>query len=363
MKIGILGTRGIPNHYGGFEQFAEQVAVRWVQMGHEVTVYNSHNHPFQEKEYKGVQIVHCFDPENNIGTAGQFVYDLNCIMDSRRRKFDIFLQLGYTSSSIWSFLMPRRSKIVTNMDGLEWLRSKYSKKVQRFLKMAERWGVKGSHELVSDSIGIQDYLMREYKMPSTFIAYGADVVDDVGTDLLENYQLQPQAYHLIIARLEPENSIEIILDGYEQAKCDLPIVVVGNHQTHFGEYLKKKYLSNNQICFLGGTYDAKVVNQLRSNSNLYFHGHTVGGTNPSLIEAMGGGAFICAHRNVFNQSVLHQDACYFSNSNEVAQILQDGVSDDFRSKCKAANRGRVALEYNWNKIAEQYIALFQRCLI
>src|SRR5690606_5763699 len=113
MKIAILGTRGIPNHYGGFEQFAEFFSVYLAQKGHEVYVYNSHNHPHQEPTFNGVNIIHCNDPEHKMGTFGQFIYDYNCIIDSRKRNFDIILQLGYTSNSIWFFLLPKKSYIVT----------------------------------------------------------------------------------------------------------------------------------------------------------------------------------------------------------------------------------------------------------
>ena len=116
MKIAILGTRGIPNYYGGFEQFAEFFSVYLVEKGHEVFVYNSHNHPFQEKIFHGVNILHQNDPEHKLGTFGQFIYDYNCIIDSRKRDFDIILQLGYTSNSIWCFRLPKKQIIITNMD-------------------------------------------------------------------------------------------------------------------------------------------------------------------------------------------------------------------------------------------------------
>ena len=109
MRIAIIGTRGIPNNYGGFEQFAEYLSVGLVNQGHEVFVYNSHNHSYKEDNWKGVNIVHCFDPEYLIGSAGQFIYDLNCIINSRKQDFDIILQLGYTSSSIWNRIMPKKS--------------------------------------------------------------------------------------------------------------------------------------------------------------------------------------------------------------------------------------------------------------
>ena len=158
MNIAIIGTRGIPNYYGGFEQCAEYLSVGLVRKGHKVTVYNSHAHPYKKSKWRGVHIIHCRDPENKIGTIGQFIYDFNCIRDLGKRKYDIVLQLGYTSSSVWGRLMPKKTIVTTNMDGLEWKRSKYSKEVKKFLLYAEKLAVKFSDYLISDSIGIQTYL-------------------------------------------------------------------------------------------------------------------------------------------------------------------------------------------------------------
>ena len=137
MEIAIIGTRGIPNYYGGFEQFAEYLSKFLVENGHNITVYSSNNHPYQESTWKGVKIIHCKDPEDKIGTIGQFIYDFNCILDVRKRNFDIILQLGYTSSSIWGKLLPKSAVIITNMDGLEWKRTKFNKPVQKFIKFAD----------------------------------------------------------------------------------------------------------------------------------------------------------------------------------------------------------------------------------
>ncbi len=363
MKIGIIGTRGIPNHYGGFEQFAEQVAVSWVQMGHEVVVYNSHLHPFQGKFYKGVQIVHCFDPEYKIGTAGQFIYDLNCILNSRKQKFDIFLQLGYTSSSIWSFLMPSKSVVITNMDGLEWKRTKYSSKVQQFLKKAEKLAIRNSDFLVADSIGIQDYLKKSFGVESTYIAYGSDIHLNDDINCLEEFGVSPFNYYLVIARLEPENSIEMILDGYVQSRDTSPMLVVGNHNTSFGDYLKKKYSAQEGIKFLGAIYQSMLINQLRSNCYMYFHGHTVGGTNPSLIEAMACGAVICAHDNIFNRSILMENGVFFESSDDVSQRISDRIPEEVRNNIRALNRQKVQRDFSWEKIAKGYIELFNNSLM
>ena len=204
MKIAILGTRGIPNHYGGFEQFAEYLSIGLVQRGHDVTVYNSHSHPYQENDYNGVKIRHIYDPENRIGTAGQFIYDLLCILDTHKHDYDIILQLGYTSSSIFFGLHPKKSIVVTNMDGLEWKRTKYSTKVQKFLQWAESLAVKKSNALISDSIGIQNYLKSKYRVESIYIPYGSYVIDQYDESVCAEYDVEKYQYNMLIARLEPE---------------------------------------------------------------------------------------------------------------------------------------------------------------
>ena len=226
MRIAIIGTRGIPNYHGGFEQFAQYFATYAQERGHEVYVYNSHNHPYKEEEYKNVKIIHCFDPEKNIGTIGQFIYDFNCIIDSRKRNYDVILQLGYTSSSIWGWLLPKKSVILTNMDGLEWKRSKYSKKVQKFLMYAEKLAVKTSDYLIADSKGIQSYLKEKYNSGSEFIAYGANIfTPNSGENIIqESFQLIPNEYFVLVARMEPENNIEMILDGYVNSNSNYPFL-------------------------------------------------------------------------------------------------------------------------------------------
>ena len=162
MKIAIIGTRGIPNNYGGFEQLAEYLSLGFLKKGHEVFVYNSSRHKFQEKKWNGINLIHQFDPEFILGTIGQFFYDFNCILNSRKHNFDAIINLGYTSSSIFLWLFSKKSNIITNMDGLEWNRTKYSKYVQRFLMFSERLAVKKSTMLVADSIAIQSYLLKKY---------------------------------------------------------------------------------------------------------------------------------------------------------------------------------------------------------
>jgi hypothetical protein len=361
MKIAIIGTRGIPNYYGGFEQFAEYLSKYLVLKGHEVAVYNSHYHPFKKSEWNGVRIFHKFDPKKMLGTVGQFIYDLNCILDLRGKNFDIILQLGYTSSSIWGWLLPSSSKIITNMDGLEWKRSKYSFAVQRFLLFAERLGIKYSDHLISDSVGIQKYLKIKYGVESFYIPYGAEVVRSFSRNVISQYDVVPYKYSMLIARLEPENSIEIILDGVTQLRERQIFLVIGNCETRYGRFLREKYKDYSNIRFLGGIYNISLLNNLRHFAKIYFHGHTVGGTNPSLLESMGAGAFICAHENIFNRSILGKNALYFESAEDVGSFLEHDTfhgRDDFINKnwCKLQNY------FSWNSIVSQYEKVFIEAL-
>jgi glycosyltransferase involved in cell wall biosynthesis len=352
MKIGIIGTRGIPNQYGGFEQFVEFAAPALVARGHEVYVYTSSLHPYKEPEWNNVHLVRRYDPENNIGTAGQFVYDLSSIWDARKRNYDVILQLGYTSSSIWSFLFPRGSTILTNMDGLEWKRSKYSKPVRQFLKQAEKWAVKYSDFLIADSIGIQQYLFDKYGRESTFIAYGASLVTKPEEAILNEKGLEKYEYDLLIARMEPENNIETIIKGHMLAGASKPLIIIGNFKNRFGRYLKEQYGSE-RIQFRGPVYDLKLLNSLRYFSNLYFHGHSVGGTNPSLLEAMACYSLIVAHDNIFNRSVLDEDAFYFSSPEQLAGLLNEPLNRNDHMDKIQNNAGKILSQYSWDHIINQ----------
>ena len=358
MKIAIIGTRGIPNNYGGFEQFAEYLSVGLVNKGHEVFVYNSHNHHYKKNIWNGVNIIHCYDPEYLIGTPGQFIYDLNCIVNCRKYDVDIILQLGYTSSSIWNRLMPKKSILVTNMDGIEWKRSKFSPKVQRFLKYAEGLAVKYSNYFVSDSIGIQQYLEKEYKVESTYIPYGAEIMGVPNFDILNQYDLKLYDYDIVISRMEPENNIEIIIEGYLDSKKERDLVIIGSLETKFGKYISEKY-NDNSIKYLGFVSGLDALNSLRYFSNLYFHGHSVGGTNPSLLEAMASNSLICAHDNIFNKSILENDAFYFKNIEQVSGLMDAKIKNK-ENELVNSNQVKIKNFYSWGKIVDDYNRFFKR---
>jgi glycosyltransferase involved in cell wall biosynthesis len=362
MKIGMLGTRGIPNHYGGFEECAAQLAPRLVSKGHQVYVYNSHRHPYQHKTYQGAHIIHKYDPEHRMGTAGQFLYDLNCLVDAQWRHFDVVLMFGYTSSSVWYWLAPKSALLVTNMDGLEWKRSKYSGRVQRFLKYAEKWAANKSDLMIADSKGIATYLSGKYRGNLAQIAYGAEIPKNPDASLLDKYGVAAFNYHLLVARLEPENHIATILEGVVKSKRDRITLVVGNYHTPYGQELQERF-KDSRIRFIQGVYDKAEITALRYFSSLFFHGHSVGGTNPSLLEAMACKNMIVAHRNTFNQEVLGEDGNYFLDANDVANSIDLLERDERQEEMIKSNLDKIKMRYNWEVVADQYEVALQQGLL
>ncbi|TNE81191.1 MAG: glycosyltransferase family 1 protein [Bacteroidetes bacterium] len=361
MKIGILGTRGIPNEYGGFEQFAEFFAVRMQERGHELTVYNSSLHPYKESQFKGVNIRVCNDPEDRYGSFGQFIYDRNCILDSRSQHFDILLLLGYTSSAVWMHLLPKNTKVVSNMDGLEWKRSKYSKPVQAFLRWSEKRAARKSDALIADSRAIQGYLRSKYGLDSNYTAYGAEVFSNPDSALLAQYGVEPNKYTLLIARPEPENNVHLICEAHVKSGIDLPLLIIGRFTNAYGQKLQAQYAGTN-IRFIGPLYDLNVLNNLRYHAAIYFHGHSVGGTNPSLLEAMASSSLICAHDNPFNRAVLESDAFYFSSVEELSELLKQVPVKADHAHFITENIKKIEQYYSWDTITTQLETYFKEVL-
>lgn len=354
MKIAIIGTRGIPNNYGGFEQLAQYLSTRLGDKGHDIYVYNSHNHPYRQSTWHNVNLIHCYDPEKKLGTAGQFIYDLNCIRDSRKRKFDVILALGYTSFSLWARLLPRDTLTVINMDGLEWKRTKYSKSVQRFLRYAERLAVKYCDRHIADSPAIQTYLKEKYGIPSKYIAYGAEIHHNEDETLLDSFGIAKDNYYMVMARMEPENNIEMIVEGFNASQTDKKLLVIGNTDNSFGQYIVRRFGGDSRISFPGAIYDAQKIHTLKIFSSLYFHGHSVGGTNPSLLEAMASRALIAAHDNPFNKAILDGDAFYFSSSSEVTALVERVDEPGTRERMVENNLQKINEHFNWETITDEY---------
>lgn len=368
MKIAFISTRGIPNNYGGFEQFAEYISVGLAQRGHEIVVYSPHCHPYKENTYKGVRIKHIYSPEMWMGgSVGSFFYDFLSLKHAlKREKFDIIYEAGYTSivpAYIWFNVKNIKYPIfTTNMDGLEYKRTKFNKWVQKFIFWEERTTVKHSHYLISDNMGIHDYYKEKYGKESKFLAYGANIHNNYDAQLLEEFGLKEDGYILLIARLEPENNIEMAIKGYLKSNMtDKPLIIVGKTNTPHGKYLVETYGNESKVKFVGGIYNFDKLNSVRHFSYAYFHGHSVGGTNPSLLEAMASDCFILAHDNIFNRAVLKDNAVYYSSSEQVVSVLNrmDDIVVQHKNLYIANNLEEIRVEYSWEKLVDEHEKYFE----
>ena len=369
MKIAFISTRGIPNNYGGFEQFAEYISVGLVRRGHEVVVYSPHFHPYREPDYKGVRIKHIYSPEQWMGSSvGSFFYDFLSLRDAlKKEKFDIIYEAGYTSivpAYIWFNVKRIKYPLfTTNMDGLEYKRTKFNKWVQKFVFWEERMAVKHSHYLIADNMGIHDYYKEKYGKESKFLAYGADVHEDYDVDVLKEYGLEAGGYFIVVARLEPENNLFMAIEGYLASNQygKRPLVVVGKTNTPYGEHLVERYGRDRNIRFVGGIYDFRKLNSIRHYSYAYFHGHSVGGTNPSLLEAMASGCFILAHDNIFNRAVLGENALYYGSTDAATEML-DGIDQAVSAHKKEyteRNLEVIRRDYSWEKLVDEHEEYFK----
>ena len=368
MKIAFVSTRGIPNNYGGFEQFAEYISVGLAKRGHEVTVYSPKFHPYKGDSYKGVRIKHIYSPETWMGSSvGSFFYDFSSLKDALKNEdFDIIYEAGYTSiipAYIWFNVKKRKRPIfTTNMDGLENKRSKFGPMVRRFLDWEEKMAVKYSHYLIADNMGIHDYYKEKYGKESKFLAYGADIHDDFNAEYLKEFGLKPEEYYILIARLEPENNIVMAIEGYLHSKENgrRPLIVVGKTNTPHGKELVAKYGNEKSVRFVGGIYDFKKLDSVRHFSKAYFHGHSVGGTNPSLLEAMASGCFVFAHDNIFNRAVLKANALYYPTVEKVTEYLDniDAIAENYKKTFTTNNIKVIRNEYSWEHLVDEHEKYF-----
>ncbi|HSU27763.1 MAG TPA: DUF1972 domain-containing protein [Chitinophagaceae bacterium] len=360
IRIGILGSRGIPNQYGGFEQLAEYLSAGLAKKNHEVSVYNPQHHTYKEKEWNGVQIIHCRDSPIS-GTWGQFLYDLHCINDARKRDFDILLHLGYTSDSVWHRRWPKKMMHLVNMDGLEWKRTKYNWLTRRFLLHAESLAANHAGLLIADSPVIKDHLASKYNKRIVYIPYGAVPFNEPDPSRLQPFGIQPSAYSILIARMEPENNIEPIIRGYLASSLTDPLLVVGNPKNKYGRRLSRHF-RNERIHFTGGIFDTAVLNNLRFHAAYYFHGHSAGGTNPSLLEAMACGCNIIAHDNPFNRHILQAQAVYFSKAEDITALLNKTEDRQVKELNRSLNLEKIRNTFNWPSVIDHYEAAMLEAL-
>ena len=330
-KLLILGTRGIPGSHGGFETFAERLALYLARKGWKVTVYcQSDEEKLSYSIWQGIHLVHIPVPKDN--SFWSILFDFKAAFHAMQQE-GLILTLGY-NTAVFSLLYRLRKRVnLTNMDGMEWWRKKWNALEKSWLYTNERCAVWFSNYLIADHPQIKHYLRTEVKTskPIAVIPYSTQVVEQADKTLLKDYNLTPKKYGLVIARPEPENSILEIVSAFSRKKRNIPLVVLGKYLPQENDYHKKVLESaSDEVAFVGGIYDQKVVKALRYYASLYFHGHQVGGTNPSLIEAMSAGSPVLAHDNPFNSWVAGKGAVYFKDAADCDQKLSQLLDNQLK---------------------------------
>jgi glycosyltransferase involved in cell wall biosynthesis len=360
-KLLILGTRGIPGKHGGFETFAERLALYLVKRGWEVTVYcQSNKDKFYLSNWQGINLVHIPAPNHN--ALWSIWFDFKATLHALNQE-GIILTLGY-NTAIFSFLYSLNKRVnITNMDGMEWWRGKWNALEKAWLYINERCGIWFSDCLIADHPQIKKYLLTKTNIskPIAVIPYGAEPVINPDEANLKKYNLVPGKYIIVIARPEPENSILEIVSAFSQKRWDLKLVVLGHYFPQTNPYHKKVMeTASEEVIFPGGIYEKQVVEALRFYARLYIHGHQVGGTNPSLVEALAAGTPVLAHDNRFNYWVAGEGSHYFQAQADCFEKLERILNDELElNKMRKASFKRYKEAFSDNQDLKAYEDLFK----
>lgn len=357
-KIFILGTRGIPAQHGGFETFAENLSLFLTKRGWKVAVYCQEDNPDPaESIWHGIHRIHI--PTRIQGGLGTIIFDLKATLHALSQE-GLFLTLGY-NTAIFNVLQRIKGQTnVINMDGIEWRRDKWGVVARTWFWLNERIGCWVGNHLVADHPRIKDHLATRVSAGKiTMIPYGGDEVLEADVSLLHPYNLEAGRYSIIIARPEPENSFLEMVRAFSSKHRDHKLVVLGNFDPSQNRYHRQVMnAASGEVVFPGAIYDAPIVQALRFYSRFYVHGHRVGGTNPSLVEALGAGCAVIAHDNHFNRWVAGDDAAYFANETACSMLFDELLLDDVRLETmRAASRREFQARFTWEHILSQYEAL------
>ncbi|MQA07259.1 MAG: DUF1972 domain-containing protein [Pseudonocardiaceae bacterium] len=365
MRISMIGTRGVPARYGGFETCVEEVGRRLVQRGHDVTVYCrnvSESESEQPAEYLGMRLVSL--PALRKKSLETLSHTALSVRHALSRVPDVAVVFNAANAPLLPLLRLRGIPVATHVDGLEWKRAKWSGAGSRYYRMAEALAVRWSDALIADSRGIGSYYADRFGAESDYIPYGAPVLGEIGSDRIEGLDLRSREYHLVVARFEPENHVHTAVDGYLRSGSKYPLVVVGTapYAPEYTERINRLAGGNDNVRLIGAVWDQQQLDELYGNALTYVHGHSVGGTNPSLLRAMGAGASTSAFDVDFNREVLGDFGRYFTNADELAALFDAAEADP----AATVRRGRAQLgsldRYDWEDVTIRYEKLAARLL-
>jgi glycosyltransferase involved in cell wall biosynthesis len=358
----MIGTRGVPASYGGFETAVEEIGRRMVDKGHDVVVYCRSTREARSATHLGMELIHL--PALRLKAAETLSHTaLSVAHLATHRKPDVALVFNAANAPFVPLIRAKGVPSAVHVDGLEWKRAKWSGSGRRYYRWAEEVSVRQADALIADAQGIADYYRAEFDVPTELIAYGAPINRNPSRYRLPELGLTPDGYHLVVARFEPENHVDLIVEGYLASGAQLPLIVVGSapYAARYTEKITGSAAADPRIRLLGAVYDNELLDQLYGNAASYFHGHSVGGTNPSLLRAMGAGAPVAAWDVSFNRDVAGSDAWYFGNPEEVSAAFVSIEADPSVRRIRgAAMVDRAEARYDWDKVAEDYLKLAER---
>lgn len=361
-RIAIIGTVGIPAKYGGFETLAEHLVTQ-LSSKYEFTVFCSkkkYSKEEQLKNYKKAKLEYINLDANGIQSI---LYDTISILKSLRKN-DVLLILGVAGAWILPFVrLFTNKKIIISIDGIEWKRDKWSLVAKLYLWWAEKIAVRYSHIDISDNESIQDYTALRYQTLSRVIEYGANHTLEVKPSAkdYEKYTFLSQKYAVKVCRIEPENNVHVVLEAFKKTP-DKNLVVVGNWEnSHYGHDLKIKFENTPNIFLLNPIYNQREIDLIRGNASLYIHGHSAGGTNPSLVEAMYLGLPIISFNVSYNKTTTENKAIYFSSTSELIEKLQN-TNESELLQLRKEMRVIALKRYTWEIISNKYELLIKEAL-
>ena len=358
LRIAILGSRGIPARYGGFETFAEELGAGLVERGFRVTVFCERHSTQPSPSHRGIRLVHL--RPFPLGPLRTVLFDVASLLRALR-EYDVVYMLGYGAA--WAFVLPRLFGVplIVNTDGIEWRRAKWSLLARSYLKSMEGLSVRLASGVITDAEAIRTHLEPQHGpiRKCWTIPYGAHVVPSPpDPTLLEPFRISPGDYYIGVCRLEPENHVLDIIKAHKAAELSKSLVVVGG-LTDSSYVQAIRATASGGVLFLGEVYDQKTLTALRYYSRAYLHGHSVGGTNPSLLESLACGSEVIAHDNAFNREVLGPLGRYFRNVETLVRLWHEVDSspqtDESRERYRAIVRGK----YSWGHVITAYEQLFE----
>jgi glycosyltransferase involved in cell wall biosynthesis len=361
-KLAVIGTVGIPARYGGFETLTEHL-VKQLGEKYNITVYCSKKkYPKETRRKTFLNARLKYLPFNANGIQS-ILYDTLSILHALFYA-DVLLILGVAGA--WTLPLIRlltNKKIIISIDGIEWRRNKWSRTAKWYLWWSENIAVKYSHADISDNESIQDYTAVRYGTLSNIIEYGADHTLSVKTTVAdkEQYAFLTKTYAFKVCRIEPENNIDIVLEAFSTIPL-YTLVMIGNwNNSNYGKEIRAQYERFTNLILLDPIYDQRTLDVIRGNAHVYIHGHSAGGTNPSLVEAMYLALPIITYDVSYNRTTTENKALYFKTADDIVQIIKNTRLQELKEKSMVMKE-IADRRYTWKVIADKYDYLIQKVL-